>query len=172
MIRALDPACAAEVEWVAERMRATLIEVLGEERGTSLYTLEWLRERVRWHLDPEQSTGQVFLSESPIGPVNGHAIVRVESDQANGEFGLFSTIYVEPNARGQGVASELLLRGESWLRGQGMTEAATYTASSNRPLIRLFETHGYAVAAEIPEPDMVRLAKALPAPSERRRPNP
>ena len=29
--------------------------------------MEWLVDRVRWHLDPEKSTARVFVSEAPDG---------------------------------------------------------------------------------------------------------
>lgn len=50
-IREIDPILINEIELVATRMRQTLVEVLGPEKGTALYTMEWLLERVRWHLD-------------------------------------------------------------------------------------------------------------------------
>lgn len=49
-IRALDPGSEAEIDLVAQRMRRTLIDVEGEETGTALYTMEWLRDQVRFHL--------------------------------------------------------------------------------------------------------------------------
>ena len=45
----------SEIYLVAQRMRASLVEVEGERTGTALYTLDWLRERVRLHF--EQSAG-------------------------------------------------------------------------------------------------------------------
>jgi hypothetical protein len=46
-VRALDASAPAEIEWVAQGMRATLIEVEGEVLGSSLQSLDGLRERVR-----------------------------------------------------------------------------------------------------------------------------
>ena len=40
LIRALNPTSAEEIELVAARMRLTLIEVLGEEAGRSLYSMD------------------------------------------------------------------------------------------------------------------------------------
>lgn len=157
-IRPLDPGCPAEVELVAARMRLTLIEVLGEERGGSMYDLEWLRERVRWHLDPGQCTGEVFLALGPGGAVSGHTIVRVEREGADA-IGLFSTTFVAPEARRRGVATALLDRGEGWFRERGLPEAVTYTDRLNARLIRLFEGRGYR-RREVAN-DMVRLARPL-----------
>ncbi len=46
-VRPLDEASGAEITWVATRMRRTLQEVLGVERGTAMYDLAWLHGRVR-----------------------------------------------------------------------------------------------------------------------------
>ena len=152
-IRELDPEAATadeEIELVAQRMRATLIHVLGEERGTGLYTVDWLRERVRFHLDPARSTARVLRREEPAGQP---------------PFGLFSTIYVEPGSRRRGVATALLLRGEAWFREQGLGRAATHTAAHNQPLIEQFGRQGYALTFSAD--DMVQLSKALVDPAER-----
>jgi len=162
-IRRLDAAAPAEVELVARRMRETLVEVLGEERGRAMYSLDWLRERVRWHLDPEQCQGQVFVAEGAEGGIAGHVVVRVEHENAGdgGEFGLFSTLFVVPERRRTGLATRLLRRGEAWLLERGMAQAATDTAADNAPLIALFEKQGYRIVLRADA--MVRLAKDLPA---------
>lgn len=96
-IRPIDPARNDEIELVASRMHETLVEVLGPETGGSLYSMEWLRQRVRQHLDPQQLTGEVFLAE--LGGDGGatrparHAIVREDRDEEGQPIGLISTIY-------------------------------------------------------------------------------
>jgi GNAT superfamily N-acetyltransferase len=120
-------------------MRDTLVEVLGEERGGSMYSMEWLVARAKWHLDPANCVGEIFLACNE-DEIVGHTIVRVETG-----FGLFSTIYVVPSSRGDGVARALLRRGEEWMRAQGMTEAYTYTDENNEPLKQLFCSEGFVV---------------------------
>ncbi len=142
-------------------MRLTLVEVLGEKVGAEMYSMEWLERRVRWHLDENECTGEVFVAESEDGELLGHTIVRVEADDSDTPVGLFSTTYVEPDARRSGVASALLGAGEAWLKSQGMTRAATNTSASNEGLKRLFEGFGYAVTLFVPESNMVRLEKTL-----------
>lgn len=159
LIRELEARATEEVELVAQRMRATLVHVLGEERGTALYTLDWLRERVRFHLDPQRSTAKVFLAELSPGVVAGHTIVRREEPEDEPPFGLFSTIYVEPSSRRQGVATALLRRGEEWFRAQDLARAATNTAEHNQPLIEQFGRQGYEIAFAADE--MVHLSKSL-----------
>ena len=164
-IRDIDPASEAEVDLVARRMRQTLVEVEGEEAGTALYTLEWLRDRVRWHLDPANTTGRVFLAEVPGGGVLGHAIVRIEADDSGRRFGLFSTLFVDPGSRKRAVGTRLLRHGEGWMAAHALPGAATWTSSTNAKLIGLFGKHGYAITArhvhEVTGTVMVRLAKPL-----------
>lgn len=143
-LEALTDADEARIGLVAQRMRQTLIEVEGEAAGTALYTLDWLRDRVRWHLDPACCTGRVWLAVAEGGAVAGHTIVRVERDERGQPFGLFSTSFVDPPWRRRGVAGRLLRQGEQWLRDQGLIEASTWTSATNAPLIALYARHGYA----------------------------
>jgi GNAT superfamily N-acetyltransferase len=145
-IRPIDADSPREIEWVAQRMRETLIEVLSAKRGAEMYSMEWLVGRVQWHLDPKQVVGQVFVAIPPEGEPAGHTIVRVE-DEDGASFGLFSTTWVEPAARKQGIATQLIKRGEAWMREKGLTSARTYTDKNNDKLQRLFLQHGYAMKA-------------------------
>jgi hypothetical protein len=85
------PDCEAEIALVAQRMRDTLVEVEGPEVGGSLYSMDWLRERVRWHLNPLEAVARVYLAIDADQQVIGHTIVRKEEDEERGTFGLFST---------------------------------------------------------------------------------
>lgn len=157
-VRAFDRGNDAELDLVAERMRSTLMEVLGDEVGGSMYSLDWLRDRVRWHLDPATCVGEVFVAEDDSGEVLGHTIVRLDASSADG---LFATTYVTPAARRRGVADALLARGERWLLDRGMSTLATATSETNQKLIQLFEKHGYAITLRVPEKAMVRLTKTV-----------
>jgi GNAT superfamily N-acetyltransferase len=84
----------------------------------------------------------------------GHTIVRVEDGG-----GLFSTTYVDPPARGLGVAAALLARGEAWMRERRLPLARTYTDRRNAKLIALYQGRGYGLAAG-PD-DFVILSKEL-----------
>ncbi|MBV6458627.1 MAG: hypothetical protein HONBIEJF_01760 [Fimbriimonadaceae bacterium] len=139
-------------------MKATLVEVLGEEQGSAMYTDEWLQNRVREHLDPARYEGQVFLAEADSDIV-GHTIVRVETDETGERFGLFSTFYVDPTARGKGVAKNLVRAGETWMIDRNLSAARTYTAESNSKLIGLMESFGYPI--ELRKNEMVVLARRL-----------
>ena len=158
-IREINPQSSAEIELVATRMRETLIEVLGEEAGGNMYPLEWLIQRVRFHLDPSQCAGQVFVSENREGKITGHTIVRIERGEDGHEFGLFSTFYVEPGSRNQAIATNFVRRGEQWMRELGMTTAMTYTAADNLKLQKLMIGLGYEIVLR--KDTMVALSKTL-----------
>ena len=158
-IREINQEAPAEIQLVAERMRRTLIEVLGEEAGGNMYTMDWLIQRVRFHLDSQQSTGRVFVSEGADGRITGHTIVRLEPDEVEGQIGLFSTTYVEPESRRFGIAAELLKTGENWMREQGMKKAVTYTDVDNAALQKLYLEQGYELS-EMPN-NFVALSKRL-----------
>lgn len=164
-IRAIDAASTTEVTLVAQRMRQTLVEVEGEAVGTALYSMAWLVERVRWHLNAEKCTGAVFLAIDMDEKIVGHTIVRVELEEPDRSFGLFSTTYVDPVARRHAVASELLVHGERWMKQLGLDEAATWTSQSNSKLIRLYAKHGYVATQnhthETTGTLMVKLTKAF-----------
>lgn len=158
-IRPINPKRSDEIALVATRMRATLVEVVHPEKGQTMYTMAWLQDRVRWHLDPTQCDGEVFVAEGQDGEIIGHTIVRVGRHEDGQRFGLFSTFYVAPDARHQGLGGALLDRGEAWMRQRALPEAATFTADTNAPLIALCEGRGY-LAQPAPS-DMVRLSRAL-----------
>ena len=159
LIRPIHVATDDEIKLVAARMRTTLVEVLDEERARGMYTMDWLVERVRSHLDGGKYTGQVFVAEAGPENIVGHTIVRVDEDEAGATTGLFSTFYVVPSARHSGVASRLLKRGEEWMLEQGLSRARTYTHEDNPGLQHLCMAHGYSMKP-IPE-QFVVLEKAL-----------
>ena len=170
-IRAARTSSDHEIDLIASRMRLTLIEVLGDEAGAALYTLDWLRERVRFHLDPQQCLAAVFVAESDAGEIIGQSIVRVEparpadkapmenASSAAEEYGLMSTIYVVPAARRSGVAEQIVSQVEAWIRAQGLSRAATNAGQHNDKLIRLFEKRGYTIALR--SGDMVQLSREV-----------
>jgi GNAT superfamily N-acetyltransferase len=158
-IREINRNSNEEIELVATRMRQTLIEVLGEEKGTALYSMEWLVDRVRWHLDTGQTQAKVFLIETNTGEIAAHAIARVESDENSIKYGYFSTIFVEPKSRNRGFAKGLLRHVEAWFRDIKMPKVVYNTAENHSKLIRLFEGHVYQITYR--ESHMIQLTKTL-----------
>ncbi|MCX6116828.1 MAG: GNAT family N-acetyltransferase [Proteobacteria bacterium] len=160
--RPIDIHSQVEILLVAKRMRETLKEVLGNDRGESMYSLDWLQDRVQFHLDPERSEGQVLVAETLInGELDnvGHTILRFETDESNTRFGLFSTFYVVPEFRKQKVASNFLTLGEQWMMEKHAVYGATDTAKGNEKLIRLLSKSGYHKSFENLE--MIRLKKVF-----------
>lgn len=156
-IRPIDANNIQEIELVAARMRETLVEVLGAERGSSMYSMEWLIDHVRFHLDPNRSTGAVFvLCEN--NSIAGHAIVRIEFLDEK-PFGYFSTIYIEQGFRRHGYATTLMQRVEEWCRNQKLPRIVYNTATTNHNLLSLFQKHGYKITHQ--ENNMAQLAKTL-----------
>lgn len=155
-IREIDSQSEFEVHLVARRMRQTLVEVLGEDRGGSMYTMEWLIDRVRWHLDPKNTEGRVFLLENQQGDVVGHAIVRIDFGSS---FGYFSTIFIERSSRRQGFAKRLVKHVEDWLLKNEMPKVVYNTANNHVAAIDLFRSNGYTVTHS--ESEMLQLTKVL-----------
>jgi len=157
-LRDLDPLSEAEITLVAERMGATLVEVEGQE----LYDLDWRIARVRWHLEAANVEARVVLGIDEGGAIVGHTILRVELG-----LGLVSTSYVIPQARRQGFAAAFLQDAEAWFRARQLPLTATWTSSTNEPLIALYGRHGFAEDQRGPNDFtgtmMVRLAKRLSA---------
>jgi len=145
-------------------MRQTLIEVEGQDRGASMYTMDWLVARVRWHLDGKACRGRVLLAELADKQIAGHSIIRLEPEP-DGVFGLVSTTYVDPAFRRAGLASALLLHSERWFGDEGMPSCCTWTSSTNAPLISFYERHGYSItdsgANDLTDTLMVKLSKQL-----------
>ncbi|MBY0316952.1 MAG: GNAT family N-acetyltransferase [Bdellovibrionales bacterium] len=158
LIREINSSSNDEISWVAERMRATLIDVLGRNIGEGLYSMDWLNERVRWHIDSKKTTGKVFISENPEQEKTGQAIARLE--HRDGErYGYFATLYVEPNFRRQGIAAQLMLQVERWFKKLKMSKIVYNTAKSNDRLISLFKRQGYRITLE--HKDMIQLTKYI-----------
>jgi len=159
-IREIDPQSETEIDLVASRMHQTLIDVLGEEKGGSMYTTEWLRQRVLWHLDSKNTQAKIFLTSNQNGGITGHAIARIERAEDGTKFGYFSTVFVEAKSRRQGIANALLLQVEQWFVENQMPKSVYNTAETNTKLIDLFKEHGYKITDA--QSEMVQLTKEIP----------
>lgn len=166
-IRDLDSASATEISLIAQRMRDTLVEIEGPERGQGMYSLEWLEARVRWHLDPATARARVLVAIDASGTIVGHTIFRVEGSDGS-RYGLVSTTYVVPAARRMGIAQELLDRAEQWFALEGLDQCCTWTSSGNFPFRSLYTRNGYREVDAGPNnltgTAMIKLGKSLAAP--------
>jgi GNAT superfamily N-acetyltransferase len=155
----LDENDTEQLSLIATHMRATLVEVLGQDMGESMYSFEWLKDRARSHVDG-RCLGAIFIAQERIENGNaGHIIVRQELDD-HGPFGLVSTIYVLPECRRHGVARRLVDAAHHWFQSRKLHRWATDTSETNFPLIRLFNCFGYKMVFHSNEQKMVRLMKA------------
>jgi GNAT superfamily N-acetyltransferase len=157
-IREINQHSSDEIALVASRMRQTLVEVMGEEKGASFYSMDWLLNRVRWHLSPER-VAKVFLVEDSNGEILGHAIARIEHDEDQKPFGFFSTIYIDPKLRGTGAASQVVDKVDGWFKSVNAPKIIYNTAKDHTKLRHLFGKHGYQITEQ--EGEMVRLTKQL-----------
>lgn len=157
-VRETDPLLDDEIQLVANRMRETLVDVLGQARAEALYTMEWLRARVEWHLSLGPDA-QVLLAENDLGEIIGQAIVRVETDGSGHSYGYFSTIYVAPEYRRQGVAKALIEDVIHWCQVKRLPFAIYNTAYDNQRLIELYQKFGFQ--EDLRDGDMVQLKKVL-----------
>ena len=124
-----------------------------------MYSMDWLIERVKFHLNPENCIGAILVAEDAGQGIVGHTILRVENDEELGRFGLFSTFYVVPEYRNIGIASRFIEAGEEWMADNGMDTFRTFTATDNERLHRLMRRHGYEI--EIEKGEMVSLCKTV-----------
>jgi len=146
------------VRLLAERMRETLVEVLGPERGGSLYTLAWLENRVLEHLEPILGPSRVLLAREPEATVVGHSLLRTDDWQGE-RVGLVSTTYVLGSFRRQGVGRRLLRAAEAWFADNHLPVSSTVTEPANQKLINLYLGEGYHL--ETVNQNFVRLSRRL-----------
>ncbi len=158
-IREINPLSEYEIDLVARRMRQTLVEVVGQERGATMYSMDWLEDRILWHLDSKNTIAKVFLAESADAHIAGHAIARIESS-ANGErYGYFSTLFVESESRKMGIATALMFQVETWFSANLIAKIIYNTATDNTRVLNLFHKYGYHITTA--ESEMVQLTKLL-----------
>ncbi len=165
----LQTLCAGDtkaLDWVGQGMYLTLVEVEGAANAQLLHSPEWLRDRTLSHVDGRLAPSAIWVARDDDAIV-GHCIVRREQDDA-GYFGLFTTTYVLPSHRRHGVAQALHAEGEHWFTAQRLARRATWTSSTNSPLIRLYERRGYTIANEAIHAQtntrMVQLSTVFPLP--------
>ena len=157
IIRDLDPNSKGDIDVVATRMGLTLVDVLGKERGQSLYSYEELKQRLQDHID--MGDRAKILLAGLKGEILGHAIARVEKDEHQKDYLFFSTIYIQPEVRQKGFASQLVLAIEQWGSSLQLPTIIYNTAHNNQPTIRLFESFGFKKTLE--DNDMVQLKKTI-----------
>lgn len=157
--RPLNRQSQEEINSVAQNMKKTLMEVMGEEKGSQYYSMDWLLERVYWHIELGDRA-KIILCEDAFSNLIGQAIVRVEFDEdLEQEIGYFSTIYIEPAIRKQGAASLLINQVHEWCKEKQLQIVSYSTAKDNEKLLSLFHKFGYEKTLKTDE--MVKLECVL-----------
>lgn len=87
------------------------------------------------------------------GPI-GHACLRRLDGPLNGELEI-KRMYVRPEARGSGVADELLAEVEQHARIEGAVRVVIHTGDRQRAALKFYERHGYTPIAVFPPYEQV-----------------
>lgn len=70
------------------------------------------------------------------------------TNQITGDWQAYTfLLYVEPDARRQGIGTALMRHGESWARNQGFRELGLHVFQSNQTAIALYRRLGYQSAS-------------------------
>jgi len=59
-------------------------------------------------------------------------------------YGEISDLFVDPNARGKGVARAMLAEAEAWFRGRGVERLRVTALTANDPAVETYRAAGYA----------------------------
>jgi ribosomal protein S18 acetylase RimI-like enzyme len=157
-IRDLDPTSESEVDTVTRMCMTTVLDTVPEfehdeeraRRSLPNFTFERMRDMIR--ADLSRPTHRFLVAIDADGRVVGHSMISRKTTPEGRRFGYFFSRYVEPEHRKKGVAARLLEEALAWFGGYDWDYLLAHTHSSNEPLRRLFERHGFRVAERHDEP--------------------
>jgi ribosomal protein S18 acetylase RimI-like enzyme len=79
----------------------------------------------------------------PLGTVQA----GVRADRTLGfQIGVLQWIYLDPEARGRGLADDLMRRALAWMDAQGVSGREVFVTALNPAAARLYRRHGFEVA--------------------------
>ena len=139
-IRPINPKDKTEIRDVVQKMRATLVEVMGTKQGEEYYSDEWLEHRVYFHLNLKESAC-IFLADIHDKTI-GQAIVRIEKEDEKA-YGFFSTLYVCPEYRRRGIAKCLIESVLKWCEAHSLSRVIYNTAADHHSVIHLFKSFDF-----------------------------
>lgn len=122
---------------------------------------EW-QNMVRTRCSSDSSA--IWLAESDDGHVVG--VVATDRDQSVGETELIS-MWVAPEARGAGLASDLIEVVVAWATARGSASVSLWVMRGNEPAQRLYESAGFLVTGDHqalpsdPCKDEIRMVRTL-----------
>jgi ribosomal protein S18 acetylase RimI-like enzyme len=157
-IRDLDPTNESEVDTVVRMCMTTVLDTIPEfehdeeraRRSLPNFTFARMRDMIR--ADLSRPTHRFLVAVDADGRVVGHSMISRKVTPEGRRFGYFFSRYVEPEHRKKGVAGGLMEEALVWFRGYDWDYLLAHTHSSNEPLRRLFERHGFRVAERRDEP--------------------
>lgn len=109
-------------------------------------------------LDPETVilTVVAYESDRPVG----HACLRRLSGEMAGDLEI-KRMYVEPGARGTGVADALLAAVEQRARDEGVSRVVIHTGDRQHAALRFYERHGYTPIDVFPPYEAVTYSRCF-----------
>ena len=144
-VRPLDPTSDAEINTsVSFGMLAVLETVPSARRDPSVVPYFTFAEMRANYAASCGLPDRCFLfAEAPDGLVVGQSAMKTLRDEDGRLYGYFSTRYVLPRFRRQGLGQRLLDEGLGWMRAQGAEYAVAHTHATNEPLLGLFRRNGF-----------------------------
>lgn len=112
-----------------------------------------------WFLGTQLGEPDVFVAVAEReGRLAGYVYAGVEPHswkELRDRAGYVHDVYVEPHARGEGVAAALVEAAAAWLAGRGVPRVLLWTATANAGAQRLFDRLGFRAT-------MIEMTRELP----------
>ena len=123
------------------------------ENDVSIAALDAMAEPFAVWLKPRLADGRYFglVAEDAGAVVGGIGLIVLDFPPhflhpGSGERGYILNVYVEPSHRGQGLAKELVLRGEEEFRRRGVVFEVLHASAMGRPV---YESLGWMAMPEM-----------------------
>jgi GNAT superfamily N-acetyltransferase len=150
-IRDLDSATESEIDIVTRMCMTTVLDTIPEfehdeeraRRSLPNFTFARMRDMIR--ADLCKPTHRFLVAIDTEGRIVGHSMISCKVTPEGQRFGYFFSRYVERQHRKKGVAAMLMEEALAWFGGYDWDYLLAHTHSSNEPLRRLFERHGFRV---------------------------
>lgn len=152
----------AHLVWLDRRVRATVqIQPLPDPEDPDVHRLlvELALEEQEAYDHPKETRAEVAARTRPVEPTfRGENVVLVARDEGRRPVGLcwcvlfdpgtglegeLAELYVEPAARGQGVASALVEAAMALFRARQVSFASVWTHPGNAAALALYRRHGF-----------------------------
>lgn len=143
-IRTIDMSRSEELDEVARNTLRSHQETIPETRGrTDLQnmTFESMRDMLANAFQKPDRHCLIVLNAA--GQVIGHRILKIKVDAHGDRFGEGWNLFIDPDYRKLGIASQLMLEADAWFRAQGVKYLETGTHVDNVKMQNLYAKQGY-----------------------------